>query len=93
MESNIHRQGVDKLPDPTSFQRRNSYNGQNPTSPQAQNIYKNNFKSIDGRQWGSQDQMIAANREAYNSMGRDSEYSSQTPESYNMQNFNKWGGD
>ena len=42
MESNIHRQGVDKLPDPTSFQRRNSYNGQNPTSPQAQNIYKNN---------------------------------------------------
>ena len=93
MENNIHRQGIGKLPDPTSFQRRNNYNSKNPASPEATNMYKNNFKSIDGRQWGSQDQTIAANRELYTSFNRDSNNRTQSPESYNMQNFNRFGGD
>lgn len=93
MESNIHRQGVTRLPDPTSFQRRNNYHSKNPASPQAGNMYKNNFKSIDGRNWGSQDQTIAANRELYTSLNRDPNHKAQNPQTFGQTNFNRFGGD
>ncbi len=94
MENNFHRQGVDRLPDPTSFQRRNSYNSKNPNSPQVGNMYKGEgFKSLDGRSWKTQDESIVANRELYNKIGREINHQPENPEAFNLANFNRFNKD
>ena len=99
MENNIHRQGINKLPDPTSFQRRNSYNSKNPDSPQADNMYKNRFQqgpgfqSVDGRRWKTKDYSFIANKETYNKIGRDISHRPENPESFNLTNFNRLNKD
>ena len=94
MENNFHRRGIDKLPDPTSFQRRNTYNSPNNASPEAPNLYKNklgydgeHFKSLDGRKWSTADQSIVANRELYNKMGREINHQTDDPTVFNLTNF------
>lgn len=94
MENNFNRQGIDRLPDPTSFQRRSTYSSSNPQSPQAPNLYKNKFsgdgqpfQSLDGRKWETRDQQMVANKEYYNKMGREINHKPENPEAFNLTNF------
>ena len=99
MENNFHRRGIDTLPDPTKFQRRNSYNGSNPLSPQPENMYKNRFQntqgfqSADGRRWKTKEESIVANREYYNKIGRDITHKPEDPNAFNLANFHGFNKD
>ena len=91
--------GFNHLPNPNSFQRRESYTTPNNVS-QANNISNNKFsrdgmpiESLDGRKWETRDQAMVANKEYYKKLGKDINHKEENPEAFNLNNFYKFNKD
>ncbi len=86
--------GINKLPNPNSFERRTSYNSLNDSIPSNPNLINNRFSqnggpisSLDGRKWQTRDQAMIANKEYYKKIGRDINHKEMNSEAFNLTNF------
>ena len=93
-----------RLPDSTSFDRRNTNNSPY-TDSRASSLDANKgpigygvnrkpmegtFKSMDGRELATKDQAFVANKELYKKIGREVRGQEENPNAFNLNNFYKY---